>query len=432
MTLFYHSIFSKYRIKNSRNAGGLNVTRSKLKTILLAISISLVAFGLIFFPKESLEASRRGLEMWWEVVFPSLLPFFIVSELLIGYGVVRFIGILLEPLMRPLFKVPGIGGVVWAMGMASGFPAGAKLSARLRQEQQLTAIEAERLASFTNSSNPLFIFGAVSVGFFNNANIGILLAAAHYLGNFCVGLMMRFHGRHDVESEVPFKKVYFSVKEAFHSLHETRINNGRPIGKMLGDAVTSSIHTLLMIGGFIILFSVFNRLLYIVSITEVVAVFFGFILSIFHISKELALPLISGMFEITLGSQLTSQTEGVDLFFKVIITSFILAFSGFSVQAQVASILAETDIRFQPFFIARIMQGIFSSIFAFLLWRPLYVNLYSMNDKQEAIPTLANDQGLSWFYMYWDFLLQYGALITIASLCLYIIFYTKTNFNVKG
>ena len=83
--------------------------------------------------------------------------------------------------MRPLFRVPGVGGFAWAMGMASGFPAGAKITARLRQEGQLTKIEAERLVSFTNSSNPLFIFGAVSVGFFNNAKLGIILAVAHYL-----------------------------------------------------------------------------------------------------------------------------------------------------------------------------------------------------------------------------------------------------------
>lgn len=34
---------------------------------------------------------------------------FIVSEMLIGFGVVKFIGILLEPFMRPLFRVPGVG-----------------------------------------------------------------------------------------------------------------------------------------------------------------------------------------------------------------------------------------------------------------------------------------------------------------------------------
>ncbi|WP_017753610.1 sporulation integral membrane protein YlbJ [Calidifontibacillus oryziterrae] len=400
------------------------MTRSKLKTILLAVSITLIAFGLIFFPRESLEASKRGLDMWWNVVFPSLLPFFIVSELLIGYGVVKFIGVLLEPLMRPVFKVPGIGGFVWAMGMASGFPAGAKLTARLRQEKQLTAIEAERLVSFTNSSNPLFIFGAISVGFFNNPQVGLLLAISHYLGNLCVGVMMRFHGKNDPEKNFQTAKTTFSIKEAFIVLHKTRLKDRRPLGKLLGDAVISSIHTLLMIGGFIILFSVFNRLLNIVNITEIAAIFFSNTLALFGLSTQLALPLISGLFEITLGSQLTSLSEGTDLFNKIIITSFILGFSGFSVQAQVASILAETDIRFQPFFIARLMQGFFAAIFTVLLWNPLYGNLYTLTNKQ-VIPTIANDLTLSWPYKFWEILINYGALITISSLCIYIIFYIK-------
>lgn len=133
--------------------------------------------------------------MWWNIVFPSLLPFFIVSEILISIGVVRFIGVFLEPLMRPVFKVPGAGGFVWAMGMASGFPAGAKLTARLRQENQISRHEAERLVSFSNSSNPLFIFGAVSIGFFQDKNLGLLLAVSHYLGNVFVGLTMRFWGK---------------------------------------------------------------------------------------------------------------------------------------------------------------------------------------------------------------------------------------------
>lgn len=142
------------------------MVKSKLKTIILASAVSIMAISLIAFPQDSVNASIRGLDMWWKIVFPSLLPFFIVSEMLIGFGVVKFIGVLLEPLMRPLFRVPGVGGFVWAMGMASGYPAGAKLTARLRQEGQLTKIEAERLVTFTNCSNPLFIFGAVSVGFF--------------------------------------------------------------------------------------------------------------------------------------------------------------------------------------------------------------------------------------------------------------------------
>ncbi|PZN12703.1 MAG: sporulation integral membrane protein YlbJ, partial [Proteobacteria bacterium] len=71
---------------------------TKLKTVLLASTVTLFAFSLICYPKQSLEASIRGLNMWWEVVFPSLLPFFIISELLISFGVVSFLGVLLEPL----------------------------------------------------------------------------------------------------------------------------------------------------------------------------------------------------------------------------------------------------------------------------------------------------------------------------------------------
>ncbi|MGD6887894.1 sporulation integral membrane protein YlbJ, partial [Staphylococcus shinii] len=51
------------------------------------------------------------------------------------------------------------------------------------------------------------------------------------------------------------------MSEAFAALHKTRLKNKKPIGKMLGDAVLGSVQTLLVIGGFIILFSVLNKIL---------------------------------------------------------------------------------------------------------------------------------------------------------------------------
>ncbi|MDZ5470677.1 sporulation integral membrane protein YlbJ [Bacillus sp. 31A1R] len=401
--------------------------QSKLKTIILASSITIMAISLISFPQESVDASIRGLDMWWEIVFPSLLPFFIVSELLIGFGVVKFIGVLLEPLMRPLFKVPGVGGFVWAMGMASGFPAGAKLTARMRQEEQLTRIEAERLVSFTNCSNPLFIFGAVSVGFFYNAKLGILLALAHYLGNFTVGLIMRFYGKDEDNNSTQNSK--FSVRAAFSALHRTRIKEERPIGKLLGDAVMSSIQTLLMIGGFIILFSVINKLLYHLNIISFLGNGVEFILQSLHLPVVLSIPFISGLFEITLGSQLTSQVQESTLMQQAIITSFILAFSGFSVQAQVASILAQTDIRFKPFFVARIMHGIFASIFAFLLWEPVYER-FSNTEPSNAIPVALLGDG-SWFSKNLSLLSDLGPIITICALSAYILIYSNRTFIKK-
>ncbi|XYJ23328.1 nucleoside recognition domain-containing protein [Bacillus velezensis] len=121
---------------------------------------------VISHPQASFEASKTDLSMWWEVVFPSLLPFFILSELLIGFGIVKFVGLLLEPFMRPIFRVPGSADLYWLWAWLQAIRLSAKLTARLRQDKQISRVEAERLVSFTNSSNPLFIFAAVAVGFF--------------------------------------------------------------------------------------------------------------------------------------------------------------------------------------------------------------------------------------------------------------------------
>ncbi|UTR15206.1 sporulation integral membrane protein YlbJ [Salipaludibacillus sp. LMS25] len=388
-----------------------------IRTVVYGITASFLAVCFVIFPKEASEASVRGMTVWWDIVFPSLLPFFILSEFLIRFGVVTFIGILLEPFMRPLFRVPGSGGFVWAMGLASGFPSGAKLTVRLWEEGHLTREEGERLVSFSNASNPLFIFGAVAVGFFQDVALGFLLAASHYLGNILVGFTMRFHKltpstkSHQTRSTV-------SLKQAIKNMHYDRLKDQEPLGKILGDAVNSSMQTLLMIGGFMIFFSVLNEILEIIRLTDIFAIVTSFMLSLVNMPNELSPGVIAGLFEITLGSQRISDASQATLMQQAIVTSFILAFNGFSVQAQVASILSHTDIRFLPFFIARCLHGVISAFLAFLLFTPLYVDRFSQ-------PSLSFWQNtsidkLAWSYeaviAYFQWLQQYGSLMT--ALCL--------------
>ncbi|MFJ7468903.1 sporulation integral membrane protein YlbJ [Peribacillus frigoritolerans] len=400
--------------------------KSKSKTVLLATSVTMMAVGLIIFPQESFEASKGGLNIWWTIVFPSLLPFLIFSELLISFGVVRFIGVMLEPFMRPLFRVPGVGGFVWAMGLASGFPAGAKFTVRLRQEEQLTRIEAERLVCFTNSSNPLFLFVAVAVGFFHNPHLGIILALSHYLGNICVGIIMRFYRWKEEKSHAKVLTKLPSIRQAFSQMHRTRIKETRPFGSLLGDAVLSSIQTLLMIGGFIILFSVVNKLLFHMNITGLLASGVGGILHIFNFPDSLSLPFISGMFEMTLGSKLTSTVEEATLFQQTVMTSFILAFNGFSIQAQVASIIAATDIRFTPFFLARIAHGLLASIITVLLWEPFYKGKMYTGSPINAFPVSGSGEHANSLY---QSMLEIGPVLTLVFLILYIIIFTKRLFK---
>lgn len=393
-----------------------NLLRSKFKTVVLALSASLLALALISFPGVAVDASKNGLNTWWTIVFPSLLPFLILSEILIGFGVVRFIGVLLEPIMRPLFKVPGVGGFVWAMGMVSGFPTGAKLTARMREEKQLTRTEAERLVSFSNASNPMFIIGAVSASFFHSPKLGLLLAFSHYLANFTVGLFMRFHGK-DTEKTTKEPKEKASLKRALRELHHTRLKDKRPLGKLMGDAVTSSIQSLLMVGGFIILFSVINRLLFHLHITSFFAKLLESLFQLFTFSGDLTIPFIAGIFEITLGSKLTSDVETSTLMHQAILTSCILGFSGLSVQAQVASILAQTDIRFKPFFLARIMQAIFSGIYTFIAWDFFYKTFLSKDTPTIAIPGINREE--VFFQQIFENISTWGPIVTIISLTIY-------------
>ncbi len=200
-------------------------------------------------------------------------------------------------------------------------------------------------------------------------------------------------------------------------MHETRLKNNQAIGKLLGDAVRSSIQTLFMIGGFIILFSVFNRLLYVTNMTDMLAHVVQYVLAIFHLPRELSVPFIAGVFEITLGSQMASEATNATLLEKVIITSFILAFGGFSVQAQVASILAEANIRFQPFFIARIFHGLFAAFFASMLWKPLYVQPL---ESAETLPVWLPKATIDWPVLYIHWIEQYGFMITATACLLYV------------
>src|SRR5699024_5854902 len=247
-----------------------DVCSSDLTTTFCAMVTIFLTLSIIIFSEDSLHASVRGLHIWGEVVFPSLLPFFITAELLISFGTIQFIGVLFEPVMRPLFKIPGAGSFAWMVGMASGYPTGAKISASLREKNELSQVEAERLVSFSNASSPLFIFGAVAVGFLHNAKLGLFIAICHYLSNVLVGICMRFYGKNQENSFVHSRKYEKNLFiRAFQKMHHTRTKDHRPFGQIIGDAVLSSIQTLIMVGGFIIIFSVFTSLLNVTSIMEI-------------------------------------------------------------------------------------------------------------------------------------------------------------------
>ncbi|MDQ0285845.1 sporulation integral membrane protein YlbJ [Desulfofundulus luciae] len=331
----------------------------------------LFVLGMITQPQTVYEGAVYGLGTWWNIVFPSLLPFFIVSELLMNFGIVHFMGVLLEPVMRPLFNVPGAGSFVLAIGYTSGYPIGAMVTARLRAQKLCTRIEAERLMSFTNNSSPLFMLAAVAVGMFHNAFLGPLIAGAHYLANLTLGLALRFYGRRDPEviPRPTADRNTWILRRALIEMATRQRRDKRTPGQIIGDAVKNAINNLLNIGGFIILFAVIIRLLTQAGFIDLVARALGLVLVPLGLSPAVLPALASGLFEMTTGTKLASEAAA-PLLHQLIAVAMILAWSGLSIQAQAASMIAGTDIRIGPFILARVAHAILAAFYTCLMFGP--------------------------------------------------------------
>ncbi len=140
----------------------------------------------------SFKAASEGLMTWVNLVMPSLLPFFIISEILISIGFVDIIGKLLEPIMKPVFNLPGISTFPFSMSIVSGYPMGGKIVSNLRKKQSYYKNEAERTLVLSSTSGPLFMLGAIAVGMLSNPKLGPLILYPHYMGAISLGLIYSF------------------------------------------------------------------------------------------------------------------------------------------------------------------------------------------------------------------------------------------------
>lgn len=311
---------------------------------------------MIINPQETVIAAADGVRLWATVVFPALFPFFVIAELLVSLRLVNFLGVLLEPIMRPLFRLPGCSSLVVVMGFTSGFPVGAILTRKLYDDHMLTDGETERLACFTNNSSPLFIIGAVGVGMFSLPWIGYLLAIAHYLSNLLIGFGLGFRPEARKALTRPVTSSLWS--QAWRELNNYPEPPPAP-GKLLGDAIKTSLSNVMAVGGFIIMFAALARMLTVWGLLDVIALGIMKLLAIFNLSYPVAYGIGMGIFEMTIGARAVTAAPA-DLLPKLAAVSGILAFSGFSIITQVLSILAGTPVRLSFYVGIRIIQTILS------------------------------------------------------------------------
>ena len=226
-----------------------------IKKVIIPFIFCVFTICLIIFSKTNLTATKSGLELWATSVLPSLLPFFIAVELLKYTDIIKILGKLFNPIMRPIFNVPGAASFALIMGIISGYPTGAKIVSDFKKEGICSDIECERLIAFTNNSGPLFIISTVGISFLGDTRTGILLFITHILACLSVGFLFRWWKSG--------KKSNYSNNS--NSLSQPEKNNKKAnlnnLGEILATSIMNSINTIIMIGGFVTIFSVIVSIL---------------------------------------------------------------------------------------------------------------------------------------------------------------------------
>ena len=324
-----------------------------LKKNIIQIMFLLFTICLIIFSKSNIQAVKNSLNIWVNNVIPSLFPFFIATELLNHTNIPRIIGNMFNKIMRPLFNVPGIGAYALFMGIISGYPVGAKIVTNFRNENLCTKEEAERLITFTNNSGPLFILGTVGITLFYDSCVGLLLLCTHILACISVGIIFRF-----------WKK---NVKEKRNT--DTLATNitFNSLGDVLSKSILSAINSVVLIGGFIVLFGIIFSILQKTQILNILKIPIIPVFNLLNIDTNFIVPILTGILELTNGVSSVSAIASKNLGINIISCAFLLGFGGISIMLQVLSITSKSDISIKPYILGKLLHGILSAFYTLLI-----------------------------------------------------------------
>ena len=324
-----------------------------IKKNIIPIIFLLFTICLIIFSKSNIQAVKNSLNIWVNNVIPSLFPFFIATELLNHTNIPRIIGNMFNKIMRPLFNVPGIGAYALFMGIISGYPVGAKIVTNFRNQNLCTKEEAERLITFTNNSGPLFILGTVGITLFYDSSIGLLLLFTHILSCITVGIIFKFWKSKTKEKR---NTDVINTNVTFNSL-----------GEVLSKSILSAINSIIVIGGFIVLFGIILSILQKTYIFNMLKIALLPIFNLLNIKTEFIIPILTGILELTNGVVSVSSIACKNLTINVIISAFLLGFGGISIMLQVLSIISKSDISIKPYILGKLLHGMLALLYTFFI-----------------------------------------------------------------
>lgn len=144
------------------------------------------------------------------------------------------------------------------------------------------------------------------------------------------------------------------------------------VGEALSKSIVSAIKSVLIVGGFVAIFSVIISIL---KASKILNIFSLIISKTFNLNIDLVKGTITGILEFTNGLSTISKIPAKSLSLKLAISSFLLGFGGISVYLQVASIAFQSKLSSRKYLIAKIFQGLIALSFTLLIFKLPIMNL---------------------------------------------------------
>lgn len=337
---------------------------ARLRTLRKALLLSLftaLTLSMLLESEKALALSINGLNLWFEKMIPTLLPFMILSGILIRMNLSDSFARLFSPLLSPLFRLSDSCLYVLVIGFLCGFPMGARVTAESLQRGRLTRREASLMLAFCNNIGPIYFSGFV-LALFPVAN-PLPFWAGMYLLPLCYGLLLRWTIYRDIPVAKRHPGKAAAARALARVLHAASLPSRpgdasaqspalpRPLSllEQMQDSVMSSLVSISALGGYMILFSLMNLLPDLLLPAKTV-----------H-----ARSLCACLLEITSG---LSGLGSANAFWGFV----LLPFGGLSCIAQTYSMIRETDLSLRQYVLHKCLQTLlaflyYSALFSFFL-----------------------------------------------------------------
>lgn len=304
-----------------------------MKKLLFTIfCITQIGFILVY-PTEALKAAREGLNLWLNVMIPTLLPFLICTGILVQTGLISRLLAPFKTLWKIVFGISPAGAYAVLVGMLCGYPMGAKTTSDLYENGQITKKEAEYLLTFVNQPSPVFVRTYLCQICLNDRvpflkMMLILLASEWMTAQFFRFIIFQKKNYFGEETVMKKETPATSSSEAF-----------------LDVSIMNGFETVTRLGGYILMFSILSACI-----------------SHFWNMKNLIGYTLSGILELTTGL-CRLQNANIHMQWKYLLTLFLTAFGGICITFQTRSLVTR-KLSMLPYITAKLLNGITTVLFA--------------------------------------------------------------------